>query len=157
MIISYNFIFFKVIEMIKKISLIFIILIFSTGFAYAAQNINDLQIPNDFSGKKSEGQFFMPKAYDNPRFIIAEYNESSHDFENSTLYGFWPSGEKDIYFFSNHQVSDMGGIELVEIDGKKYTVSVLYASTVIDEDYLKDSLNYLKEFNTKNNLTPISP
>ena len=55
MIISYNFIFFKVIEMIKKISSIFIILIFSTGFAYAAQNINDLQIPNDFSGKKSEG------------------------------------------------------------------------------------------------------
>ena len=51
----------------------------------------------------------------------------------------------------------MGSIELVEMDRKKYTVSVLYASTVIDEDYLKDSLNYLKEFNTKNNLTPISP
>ena len=59
--------------MIKKISLILIILIFATGFAYSAQNINDLQIPNDFSGKKSEGQFFMPKAYDNPRFIIERF------------------------------------------------------------------------------------
>ncbi len=51
----------------------------------------------------------------------------------------------------------MGSIELIEMDGKKYTVSVLYASTLIDEDYLQDSLKYLKEFNQKNNITPIKP
>ena len=62
-----------------------------------------------------------------------------------------------IFFLSNHQISDMGGIELVEIDGKKYTVSVLYASTLIDDDYMQDSLKYLKEFNEKNNITPIQP
>ena len=51
----------------------------------------------------------------------------------------------------------MGGIELVELNGKKYTVSVLYASTIIDEDYLQNSLNYLREFNQKNNINPIKP
>ena len=142
--------------MIKKIALILIVLLFSVSVAYAT-NINDLEVPHDFTGKKSEGKYFMPKAYDNPRFFIEEYNESEHSFKNSSMYSFWPSGEKNIYFFSNHQKSDMGGIELVEIDGKKYTVSVLYALTVIDEDYLHKSLNYLEEFNQKNNITPIQP
>lgn len=140
--------------MIKKIALISIIVLFSISVAYAS-NIDKLEIPHDFSGKKAEGKYFMPKAYDNPRFFIEEYNESGHNFKNSSLYSFWPSEEKNIYFFSNHQKSDMGGIELVEIEGKKYTVSVLYASTIIDEDYLQDSLKYLKEFNEKNNITPI--
>ena len=99
----------------------------------------------------------MPKAYDNRRFLIEEYNGNEPNFKNLSLYSFWPSGEKNIYFLSNHQISDIGGIELVEIDGKKYTVSVLYASTVIDDDYMKDSLKYLKEFNEKNNVTPIQP
>ncbi|MBR0271237.1 MAG: hypothetical protein IJQ68_04500 [Methanobrevibacter sp.] len=143
--------------MIKNISLILIILIFATNFAFASQNINDLEIPSDFSEKKADGYFFMPKAYDNPRFIISEYNESSHNFENSSLYGFWSSTEENIYFFSNHQASDMGAVELIELDGKKYTVSVLYASTLIDEDYLEDSLEYIKEFNSENNIVPISP
>lgn len=142
--------------MIKKIALILAILLFSVSVAHAT-NINDLEIPHDFSGKKSDGHYFMPKAYDNPRFIIEEYNGSEPNFKNSSLYGFWPSGVKDIFFFKNHQISDMGGIELIEIDGKKYTVSVLYASTLIDDDYLQDSLKYLKEFNQKNNITPISP
>ena len=143
-------------KMIKKIALISIILLFSISIAYAS-NIDQLEIPHDFSGKKSEGKFFMPKAYDNPRFLIEEYNRSEPNFKNSSLYSFWPSGEKNIYFLSNHQISDIGGIELVEIDSKKYTVSVLYASTVIDDDYMKDSLKYLKEFNEKNNVTPIQP
>lgn len=64
---------------------------------------------------------------------------------------------KKIYFLSNHQISDIGGIELVEIDGEKYTVSVLYASTLINDDYMQDSLKYLKEFNEKNNITPVQP
>lgn len=51
----------------------------------------------------------------------------------------------------------MGAIELIQIDGKKYTVSVLYASTIIDENYINDSINYLKEFNKLNNITPIKP
>ena len=143
-------------KMIKKIALISIILLFSISIAYAS-NIDQLEIPHDFSGKKSEGKFFMPKAYDNPRFLIEEYNRSEPNFKNSSLYSFWPSGEKNIYFLSNHQISDIGGIELVEIDSKKYTVSVLYASTVIDDDYMNDSLKYLKEFNEKNNVTPIQP
>lgn len=142
--------------MIKKIAPILIILILGISAAYAL-NINDLQIPHDFSKKVEDGKFIIPNAYDNPRFIIEEYNESEHGFRNSSLYSFWPSGEENIYFFSNHQKSDMGGIELVEIDGKKYTVSVLYASTIIDEDYLQNSLNYLKEFNQKNNINPIKP
>ncbi len=142
--------------MIKKIALTLTILLFCLSVAYAT-NINDLEIPHDFSGKKSDGHYFMPKAYDNPRFIIEEYNESAHNFENNSLYGFWPSGEDNIFFFSNRQISDMGGIELVEIDGKKYTVSVLYASTLIDDDYLADSLKYIKEFNQQNNITPIKP
>ena len=148
--------FFKVVNMIKKIFLLLIILLFSVSVAFAT-NMNDLEIPHDFSGKKADGKYFMPKAYDNPRFIIEEVNDNSPNFKNSSLYGFWPSGEENIYFFSNHQVSDMGGIELIEMDGKKYTVSVLYASTLIDEDYLQDSLKYLKEFNQKNNITPIKP
>ena len=142
--------------MIKKIAITLIILLFCISVA-CATNINELKIPHDFSGNKSEGHYFIPKAYDNPRFYIEEYNGSTHNFENNSQYGFWPSGEKNIFFFSNRQISDMGGIELVEIDGKKYTVSVLYASTLIDEDYLQDSLKYLKEFNQQNNITPIKP
>ncbi|WP_296887913.1 hypothetical protein [uncultured Methanobrevibacter sp.] len=99
----------------------------------------------------------MPKAYDNPRFLIEGYNGSEPNFKNSSLYSFWSSGEKKIYFLSNHQISDIGGIELVEIDGEKYTVSVLYASTLINDDYMQDSLKYLKEFNEKNNITPVQP
>ena len=73
--------------MIKKIALIFTILLFSVSIAHAT-NINDLEIPHDFSGKKSDGHYFMPKAYDNPRFIISEYNGSEPNFKNSSLYGF---------------------------------------------------------------------
>ena len=65
--------------------------------------MNDLEIPNDFSGKKADGKYFIPKAYDNPRFIIEEVNDNSPNFKNSSLYGFWPSGEENIFFFSNHQ------------------------------------------------------
>lgn len=155
MILSYNN-FFKMVNMIKKIVLMIIMLIFCLGVAFAS-NVNDLEIPHDFSGKKADGKYFMPKAYDNPRFIIEEVNDTNHNFKNSSLYGFWPSGEENIFFFSNHQVNDMGDIELIEMDGKKYTVSVLYASTLIDDDYLQDSLKYLKEFNQQNNITPIKP
>ena len=153
--ISYNFK-FKVMKMIKKISLILIILLFSVSVV-CASNINNLEIPHDFSGKKADGQFFMPKAYDNPRFLIEEYNESGHNFKNSSVYQFWPSDEKDIYFIRNQQISDLGAIELVKIDGKKYTVSVLYASTITDKDYMQDAVNYLTEFNQKNNITPMTP
>ncbi|MBR5954099.1 MAG: hypothetical protein IK044_00280 [Methanobrevibacter sp.] len=142
--------------MIKKISLILIIFIFCISAAYAS-NLNTLEIPHDFSGKKADGQFFMPKAYDNPRFLIEEYNESGVNFKNSSTYKFWPSDEKDIYFIRNQKISDLGAIELVKIDGKKYTVSVLYAITITDEDYMQDAVNYLKEFNQKNNITPIAP
>ena len=92
--------------MIKKIALISIILLFSISIAYAS-NIDQLEIPHDFSGKKSEGKFFMPKAYDNPRFLIEEYNGNEPNFKNSSLYSFWPSGEKNIYLLSNHQISDI--------------------------------------------------
>lgn len=143
-------------KMNKKIAIIFIILLFTISVAYAS-NISKLEAPHDFTGKNGEGKFFMPNAYDNPRFIIEEYNQSKYSFKNSSLYSYWPSEEQNIYHFSNHQKSDMGGIELVEIDGKKYTVSVLYASTIIDKDYLQDSLKYLREFNEKNNVTPIKP
>ncbi|SDA37357.1 hypothetical protein [Methanobrevibacter millerae] len=142
--------------MIKKISVILIITLFAISVAYAV-NVNDLQVPSDFSGKRSDGNYFMPKTYDNPRFIIGEFNDSSPSFKNSSMYEFWSSGEKDIFCFSNRQASDMGAIELIQIDGKKYTVSVLYASTIIDEDYINDSINYLKEFNKLNNITPIKP
>lgn len=142
--------------MIKKISLILIILLFAVSVAYST-NINDLSIPSDFSGKKADGNYFMPKTYDNPRFIISEFNESGPSFKNSSLYEFWPSDEENIFSFSNHQSSDMGAIELIQIDGKKYTVSVLYASTIIDEDYVKDSIDYIQEFNKLNNITPIKP
>ena len=142
--------------MIKKISLILIILLLATSVAYADKNIDDLKIPHDFSEKKEEGYFFM-KAYDNPRFIISEYNESSSPFKNSTFYEFWPSDNENIFYFSNHQVSDIGAVELVKIDNKEYTVSVLYASTIKDEDYLQKSVDYLEEFNQMNNLKPVKP
>lgn len=64
--------------------------------------------------------------------------------------------KKNIYFIRNQQISDLGAIELVKIDGKKYTVSVLYASTITDKDYMQDAVNYLTEFNQKNNITPIA-
>ena len=131
-------------------------MLFSISVAYAS-DIDNLEIPHDFSGKKAEGEFFILKAYDNPRFIISEYNESSTSFENSTSYEFWPSEEENIYYFSNHRVSDIGAIELVKINDTKYTVSVLYASTILDEDYLHKSIDYLKEFNNGNNLKPVKP
>lgn len=43
--------FFKVVNMIKKIFLLLIILLFSVSVAFAT-NMNDLEIPHDFSGKK---------------------------------------------------------------------------------------------------------
>ena len=141
--------------MFKKISLILIVLLLASGAAYASKSLDDLKIPSDFSGQRSDGNYFMPKTYDNPRFIIEEFNASGDAFKNSSLYEFWPTGEENIYYFANHQVSDIGAVELVEIDGTKYTVSVLYATTVKDEDYLADSVNYLLEFNQANNITPI--
>lgn len=143
--------------MLKKISLILIILLLATSTAYASKNINDFKIPSDFSGQREDGNYFMPKAYDNPRFIISEFNESNNPFKNSSLYEAWPTNEADIFYFSNHQVSDLGAVELIKIDDKKYTVSVLYATTVKDEDYMQDALNYILEFNELNNITPIAP
>lgn len=85
-------------KMIKKIVLILIVSLFSISVAYAS-NINQLDIPHDFLGKKGEGKFFMPKAYDNPRFLIEGYNGSEPNFKNSSLYSFWSSGEKKFTFF----------------------------------------------------------
>lgn len=144
------------IEMIKKIAPILIILLFAISAAYAL-NINDLQMPNDYSKKVGEGRYIIPNAYDNPRFIIKEYNESEFNFKNSSQYSFWPSDMKNIYYFKNNQKSDLGAVELIEMDGKKYTVSSLYATTVMDKDYLRDSLNHIIQFNQKNNIDPINP
>lgn len=142
--------------MIKKITLIFIVLLLATSAAYASK-VGDLKVPSDFSGQREDGNYFMPKTYDNPRFIISEFNESDNPFKNSSVYESWPSNEKNIPYFSNKQVSDLGAVELIEIDGKKYTVSVLYATTVKDKDYMQDAVNYILEFNKLNNITPIQP
>jgi hypothetical protein len=142
--------------MIRKITLILIVLLLATSIVYAS-NIGDLKVPSDFSGQREDGNYFMPKTYDNPRFIIAEFNESDNPFKNSTVYESWPSSEKNISFFSNKHVSDLGAVELIQIDGKKYTVSVLYATTVKDEDYMHDAVDYILEFNKLNNITSIEP
>ncbi|WP_407415641.1 hypothetical protein [Methanobrevibacter sp.] len=142
--------------MIKKIAPILIILIFGISAAYAL-NINDLKMPNDYSKKVGEGSYIIPNAYDNPRFIVKEYNESELNFKNTSKYSFWPTREKNIYYFKDNQKSDLGAMELIELDGKKYTVSSLYATTVIDEGYNHDALNYIVQFNNKNNIDPITP
>ncbi len=142
--------------MIKKIAPILIILLFGISAAYAL-NINELQMPNDYSKKVGDGSYIIPNAYDNPRFIVKEYNESEFNFKNSSRYSFWPSIEKNIYFFKDNQKSDLGAIELIEMDGKKYTVSSLYATTVMDKGYTNDALNYIEQFNNKNNIKPITP
>ena len=139
----------------KKIFLILIIILLATSAAYATK-VNDLKVPSDFSGQRDDGNYFIPKAYDNPRFIIAEFNESDNPFKNSSLYESWPTNETNIFYSFNHQASDLGAVELIEIDGKKYTVSVLYATTLKDEDYMQDAVNYLLEFNKLNNINPIS-
>lgn len=143
--------------MIKKIILIFIALLLATGMACASKSIGDLKAPSDFSGQKEEGYFFMPKTYDNPRFIITEFNESDDPFKNETPYETWSSGEKNIFYFTDKHVSDLGAVELIQIDGKKYLVSVLYATTVKDEDYMQDAVDYILEFNKLNNITAETP
>lgn len=143
--------------MIKKITLILIVLLLATGVAYASKDIGDLKAPSDFSGQKEKGYFFMPKTYDNPRFIITEFNESDNPFKNETPYETWPTSEKNIFYFSDKHVSDLGAVELIQIDGKKYLISVLYATTVKDEDYMHDAVEYILEFNKLNNMTAVTP
>ena len=143
--------------MMKKISLLLIVLLLATSFVYASKNISDLNIPSDFSGQRKDGNYFIPKAYDNPRFIIAKFNETDNLFKNSSMHEAWPTNETNIFYFFNNQDSDLGAVELIEIDGKKYTVTVLYATTVKDKDYMKKAVDYLLEFNKLNNITPIAP
>jgi len=143
--------------MIKKAALFIIILLLATSIAYATKSINDFTIPSDYSKQSSDGKYFIPKTYDNPRFIIIKYNGSDDLFTNSSLYELWEGSEKNTFYFSNHQISDIGAIELIEIDGEKFIVSSQYASTIKDEDYLNNAMKSILEFNQLNNVNPIVP
>lgn len=135
--------------MFKKISIALIILIFTAGIVFAI-NVEDFKAPSGF--EKGSGDYFDKDGYE---ISIVKYSDSSKDilFESEDDYKVSEYGG-NIYKYTDKMVKHVGFLEVVEIDGQRYTVECYKDDTTSSSGSAYD---YLTEFNSLNGLTPIEP
>ena len=74
-------------------------------------------------------------------------------FENDNSYKV-SEYSSNIYKYTDKLVKNVGAVEVIEIDGAKYLVECVKKDTTSDDSSVYD---YLTEFNSLNDLSPIEP
>jgi len=130
--------------LMKKILTIIALLILCTGICFAA-NINDVKLPDGFNkqsdhvAKNDKYELSINKYSDDDKNILFE-NDKDYTVIKGKISNYTDKGVK-------HQ----GCLEVVEINGEKTVVEILYDG-LSNQD---KCFEYLQEFNKINNLKPI--
>ena len=135
--------------MLKKIVLTLTVLILAVGIV-SAVDMTDMKVPNGFE-KYSSNCFEK----DDFELNLAPYSDSDkglifEDDEDYTVSEY----SSNIYKYTDKLVKNVGAVEVVEIDGDKYLVECVKKDTTTEDSSVYD---YLTEFNSLNDLTPIEP
>lgn len=135
--------------MLKKILIIVVMLVLAAGIV-SAIDIEEFEVPDGF--EKAVGDYFENGKYE---ICIAPYSDSDRDMLFDDDEDYKVSEYTDhIYKYTDKFVKHVGAIEIVEIDGKKYAVECFKEDTVKDDGSTYD---YLSEFNSLNDLSPVKP
>ena len=142
----------------KKILLCLILGLFLIGFASAA-NLPNFKMIDGFNDT-GDGVFLKYGSNNKVEqtFFILEYNE--HDaadyLSNDTAYGYTIyNSTNGTYNFVDKPLKEIGSIELIEFEGKRYIVESWDSLSGNDHDFT-DTFNNLVEFNKLNNITPLN-
>lgn len=135
--------------MFKKIALTLIVLILAVGVV-SAIDMEDMKVPDGF--EKSSSNCFEKDKYE---LNLVPYSDSDKEltFENDDGYTV-SKYSSNIYKYTDKLVKNVGAIEVVEIDGNKYLIECVKKDTTSVDSLVYD---YLTEFNSLNDLTPIEP
>ena len=135
--------------MLKKISILAILLIITIGFVSAVE----FQVPDGFT--KQSDEFYTTA--DNKENINIINFEKEKDFwlENNTEDKYTVVGaENNTYNFTDGMLNDVGVLEVVEVDGEKYIIN-FWTDEGTDNDRT-DNLKQMLEFNKLNKLEPLA-
>lgn len=142
-------------DMIKKISIFLIILLFTLGVV-AAKEVTDFKVPFEFSDNPYDGVYKVPNGDDEPTFIILKTDDTSEIDTNETGYRIYPTGETDnTYYYVDEGLGEQGCVEQIEVDGDKFLVFSTYSKGVEDKAYLGAALLSIQDFNSNNNVEPV--
>ena len=135
--------------MLKKISILAILLIITIGFVSAVE----FQVPDGFTKQSDE----LYTTADNKENINIINFEKEKDFwlENNTEDKYTVVGaENNTYNFTDGMLNDVGVLEVVEVDGEKYIIN-FWTDEGTDNDRT-DNLKQMLEFNKLNKLEPLA-
>ena len=140
----------------KKIVILIILGIFLTASTVSAIEYTSLKNPTDFKAFDNTG--LSTKETDGRvELTIVPVNENSIKY----ITGNGEKIENNIYKYTDFGYSEKhakfgyeGYVEVVDIDGEQYVVSVLFESKMSPSEE-KEFLDVLTEFNKLNNLEPI--
>lgn len=135
--------------MLKKIALTLTVLILAVGIV-SAVDMTDMKVPDGFEKyssncfEKDDFELNLVSYSDSDKGLIFEDDEDYTVSEYSS----------NIYKYTDKLVKNVGAVELVEIDGDKYLVECVKKDTTTEDSSVYD---YITEFNSLNDLTPIEP
>lgn len=144
-------------EKMRKIFLILIVLgIFITATTVCAVEYTSLKTPKNFkafdtfgvSEKETDGRVQLTVVPINETAV--KYMTSNGDKSQDNIYKYTDFG----YSAKDGKWGYEGYSEVVEIDGERYIVSVLFESKMSKSEET-DFLDAITEFNKLNNLTPV--
>ena len=144
--------------MLKKVSLILLITIFLILPCYAELG-TDFQAPSDF--EKSDiwdtavYDIYDLKTDENVQLFICDYTDDDYDlfFKNGEDYTV-EDLDDNIIMGKDTFLNDGYALEIIEEGSDKYIVYMMLSDNPTD-DQIKDSVEYLTEFNKLNNVEPI--
>ncbi len=149
--------------MIKKILLFSVILLFTMGFVCGALT-SDFKAPNGFEhssylDENDSINIYCFKGDEDKLFLIEKYDDEYYGdlFKNNTEYYYSVTslGNNTYMGLENGIIQSGAVMEVIEHNGEKYLVYTFLKDTS-DKGQIKDSANYLTEFNKLNNVEPIA-
>lgn len=140
----------------KKLFLLIVLGVFLSASMVCAVEFTSLKNPTDFKAFDNTG--LSTKSTDGRvELSVLPVNDNS----TKLITGNGDKVESGIYKFSDFGYSELhskfgytGYVEVVEIDGEQYVVSVLFESKMSPGEE-SEFLNVLKEFNKLNSLEPL--
>ena len=142
----------------KKIIVCLILSLFLIGFVSAVE-LPKFNVPDGFNDT-GDGVFIKYDSFKKPNETLAVIEYTEHDagdyLVNDTKYGYTVyNSTNNTYNFVDKKLGEKGSIELIEIDGKRFSVESWDKLEGDDLDFTV-TFDNLMEFNKLNNITPIN-
>lgn len=147
----------KVLKIIIGISILFLLI----GGVSAALN-SGLKAPDEFEKsiyweRNNESDIYSLKNDNNTLFYIDKYSDDLYDtlFKDDAEFDYHVNPVSDnIFMGKDNSLHDGYVMEVIEYNGEKYIINICISDNP-DNARIKDSADYLTEFNKLNNVQPI--